>query len=102
MFFEAVHVQSLHREAGLIPDLESYIDIRRDESGCKPCFDLTEYALGIDLPDFVIEHPVSTAFRQVAVVACAVLIIDPDQVIRALKQGSNDLVTWSNVSCLLT
>ena len=47
----------------MVPDLETYIDIRRDESGCKPCYDLTEYALGIDLPDFVIEHPVSIATR---------------------------------------
>ena len=36
------------------------------------------YALDIDLPDFVVEHPV----------------------IQALNQGANDLVTWSNV-CLL-
>ncbi len=36
------------------------------------------YALGIDLPDFVIEHPV----------------------IKALDQSTNDLVTWSNVSPL--
>ena len=49
-----------------MPDLESYIDVRRDESGCKPVFDLVEYALGINLPDSVIEHPVSAvppAFR---------------------------------------
>ena len=34
------------------------------------------YAYGIDLPDHVVEHPV----------------------IQALNQGTNDLVTWSNVS----
>lgn len=37
---------------------------------------LSRYALGIDLPDFVAEHPV----------------------IEALNQFTNDLVTWSNVS----
>nr|QEP49715.1 alpha-muurolene synthase [Inonotus obliquus] len=74
LFFEAVHIQSIHREHGEIPDLEVYIDVRRDESGCKPVFDLIEYGLGINLPDFVIEHPI----------------------IKALNQGSNDLVTWSN------
>jgi hypothetical protein len=36
------------------------------------------YALDIDLPDFVVEHPV----------------------IQALNQGTNDLVTWSNVRTL--
>ncbi|KAL5529465.1 COP3 [Sanghuangporus baumii] len=74
LFFEAVHIQATHREDGEIPDLETYIDVRRDESGCKPVFDLIEYGLGINLPDFVIEHPI----------------------IKALNQGSNDLVTWSN------
>eukprot|EP00753_Platysulcus_tardus_P013398 PLAT3672.1.p1 GENE.PLAT3672.1~~PLAT3672.1.p1 ORF type:complete len:412 (-),score=-36.47 PLAT3672.1:340-1575(-) len=73
-FFEAVHKQAQDRDAGIIPDLESYIDVRRDTSGCKPVFDLMEYALGIDLPDYVVEHPV----------------------IKALNQGTNDLVTWSN------
>lgn len=75
LFFEAVHKQAHDRENGIIPDLESYIDIRRDTSGCKPVFDLTEYALRIDLPDAVVNHPV----------------------IKALNQGTNDLVTWSNV-----
>ena len=36
------------------------------------------YALDVDLPDFVVEHPV----------------------IQALNQGANDLVTWSNVRSL--
>ncbi|KIM48679.1 hypothetical protein M413DRAFT_83524 [Hebeloma cylindrosporum] len=74
LFFEAVNIQTRAREEGVIPDLESYIDVRRDTSGCKPCWALIEYALDIDLPDFVVEHPV----------------------IQALNQGTNDLVTWSN------
>jgi alpha-muurolene/germacrene-A/gamma-muurolene synthase len=75
-FFESVNLQAQARDAGIIPDLESYIDVRRDTSGCKSAFDLIEYSMGIDLPEYVHEHPV----------------------IEALKQGSNDLVTWSNVS----
>lgn len=59
LFFDAVHVQAMHREDDEVPELEAYIDVRRDESGCKPVFDLIEYALDINLPDFVIEHPVS-------------------------------------------
>ncbi|KAI0929342.1 Alpha-muurolene synthase [Taiwanofungus camphoratus] len=74
LFFDAVQKQTEDRDAGIIPDLESYIDMRRDTSGCKPSFDLIEYAMGIDLPDFVMDHPV----------------------IRALNQFANDLVTWSN------
>ncbi|KAG6810286.1 hypothetical protein H0H92_012584 [Tricholoma furcatifolium] len=74
LFFEAVNIQAKARDADVIPDLESYIDVRRDTSGCKPCWALIEYALDIDLPDFVIEHPV----------------------IQNLNRWTNDLVTWSN------
>jgi len=74
LFFEAVNIQTQARDQGIVPDLESYIDVRRDTSGCKPCWALIEYALDIDLPDFVVEHPI----------------------IEALNQGTNDLVTWSN------
>ncbi|KAL0946496.1 hypothetical protein HGRIS_012714 [Hohenbuehelia grisea] len=74
LFFEAVNVQARARDDDVIPDLESYIDVRRDTSGCKPVFDLIEYALDIDLPEEVVTHPT----------------------IKALNQGTNDLVTWSN------
>jgi len=74
MFFEAVHVQASDREKGVIEDLESYIELRRDTSGCKPVFDLMEYSLNMNLPDAVVDHPV----------------------VKALNQGCNDLVTWSN------
>jgi len=73
-FFESVNLQARDRDANIIPDLESFIDIRRDTSGCKSVFDLVEYAMDIELPDEVHGHPV----------------------IAALRQGSNDLVTWSN------
>ena len=76
MFFQAVHQQAFYRADGIVPVLETYIDMRRDTSGCKPVFDLVEYSLDLELPDDVIEHPV----------------------IVALNQGANDLVTWSNVS----
>ncbi|KAF8912142.1 isoprenoid synthase domain-containing protein [Gymnopilus junonius] len=74
LFFEAVNIEARARDEGILPDLESYIDVRRDTSGCKPCWALIEYGLGIDLPDFVVENPI----------------------VRALNQGTNDLVTWSN------
>nr|GAT50561.1 predicted protein [Mycena chlorophos] len=74
MFFEAVNVQAKWRDDGIVPDLETYIAIRRDTSGCKPCWALVEYGLDIDLPDYVAEDPV----------------------IMALNESTNDLVTWSN------
>lgn len=97
LFFKAVYQQALDRKNGVVPDLESYIAMRRDTSGCKPCFALIEvrlstesssrarpssnmdlqYAGSFDLPDEVVQHPV----------------------IQALEEATNDLVTWSNV-CL--
>ena len=76
LFFIAVAKQADDRAKGRIPDLESYITVRRDTSGCKPCFALIEYAARIDLPDEVMSHPV----------------------IMAMEESTNDLVTWSNVN----
>lgn len=74
-FFEAVSQQAVDRASGDIPDLEAYIALRRDTSGCKPCWALIEYANNLDIPDEVMDHPV----------------------IRGLGEAANDLVTWSNV-----
>ncbi|KAJ7215826.1 isoprenoid synthase domain-containing protein [Mycena pura] len=67
-YARGVNVQAKQRDSGFIPDFESYIALWRDTSGCKP------YDLDIDLPDFVVGHPV----------------------ILALNQSTNDLVTCSN------
>ncbi|KZT04442.1 terpenoid synthase [Laetiporus sulphureus 93-53] len=74
MFFQAVTQQAMDRESGAIPDLESYIAVRRDTSGCKPCWALIEYANNLDLSWEVMDHPI----------------------IRGLGEAANDLVTWSN------
>lgn len=81
LFFIAVLQQATDRQNDVVPELESYIPIRRDTSGCKPCFALIEFAADIDLPDEVIQNPTITA----------------------LEDACNDLVTWSNVceSCCL-
>ncbi|KAF9259336.1 terpenoid synthase [Marasmius fiardii PR-910] len=74
MFFESVTEQAQDRAAGVIPDLESYIALRRDTSGCKTSFVLIEYANNLDIPDEVMDH----------------------DLIRSLGEAANDLVTWSN------
>ena len=76
LFFQAIHQQALDRANGTVPDLESYISLRRDTSGCKPCWALIEYAHHLHIPDDVMEHPT----------------------LRSLGEATNDLVTWSNVS----
>ncbi|KAJ7193850.1 terpenoid synthase [Mycena pura] len=74
LFFEAVNVEAKQRDTDAIPDLESFIALRRDTSGCKSCWVLIEYGLDIDLPDYVVADPV----------------------MQALNKSTNDLVTWSN------
>ncbi|KAG9313621.1 isoprenoid synthase domain-containing protein [Chiua virens] len=74
LFFQAIHQQARDRASGTIPDLESYIALRRDTSGCKPCWALIEYAHHLHIPDDVMNHPI----------------------IQSLGEATNDLVTWSN------
>jgi hypothetical protein len=78
LFFTAVATQSRDRTYGVTPDLDSYITVRRDTSGCKPCFQLIEFAGGFDLPDEVVNH----------------------ELVQSLEEATNDLVTWSNVSTI--
>ena len=80
LFFLAITQQAGDRSEGMIPDLESYIELRRDTSGCKPCWALIEYANGLDIPDDVMAH----------------------EVVEELGEAANDLVTWSNVSVLFS
>lgn len=75
-FFQAITVQAIDRKRGRLPDLESYISVRRDTSGCKPCWALIEYANDLHIPQDVMDHPS----------------------LLALGEATNDLVTWSNVS----
>ncbi|KAG2369007.1 isoprenoid synthase domain-containing protein [Suillus spraguei] len=74
LYFIAVAKQADDRAKGRVPDLESYITMRRDTSGCKPCFVFIEYTAQIDLPDKVVSHPV----------------------IMAMEDASNDLVSLYN------
>ncbi|KAF8623351.1 hypothetical protein AX15_006423 [Amanita polypyramis BW_CC] len=73
-FFDAISTQAKTRADSEVPDLESYIDCRRDTSACKPCWALIEYIHDFDLPDYVAEHPI----------------------IEALGEAANDLVSWAN------
>jgi len=74
LFFIAVAKQADDRAKGHTLDLESYITVRRDTIGCKPCFALIEYVAQIDLPDDVVSHPV----------------------IKAMEEATNDVITLSN------
>jgi hypothetical protein len=75
LFFQAVTQQAYDRKSHAIPDIESYVLLRRDTSGCKPCFALIEYANNLDIPDEVMKHPAMCG----------------------LNDAANDHISWSNV-----
>ncbi|KAG1834337.1 isoprenoid synthase domain-containing protein [Suillus subalutaceus] len=62
-----------------IPDLETYVDLRRNASGLRMVFHLIEYAGGLDLPERVSSHPV----------------------LKRLTDQACDLIAWSEdaISC---
>ncbi|KAK7998523.1 terpenoid synthase [Apiospora marii] len=47
--------------------IHDYLDFRRRTIGVMPCIALVEYALGIDLPDYVIDHQSLKDCREVAI-----------------------------------
>lgn len=55
--------------------VEEYLSFRRGTIGAMPCFCLVEYAEGIDLPQYIIDHPSIAACQQVAV---DLVLIDND------------------------
>lgn len=74
--FHAAHNQMIRdKEHGAVPDLESYIELRRYSSGLEMAFDLIEYAEGLKLPEYVFDDPV----------------------IQELRQNAIDIVSWSTV-----
>ncbi|KAF8580485.1 terpenoid synthase [Ramaria rubella] len=57
LYLIAVHQQARDRASNNIPTLEKYVSHRRTSSGCKPLFDILEYSLDMQLPDYIIEDP---------------------------------------------
>ena len=76
---EGFTVEADLREKDLILDLKSYNPLRRQTSAVHCCLGLIPYALGMDLPDEIFEHPIYNAMHNAAL----------------------DMVTWSNVSFLM-
>lgn len=74
VFFWAIGIQAHARKNHIILSLDTYVTLRRDSSGCRPCWALIEVANHLNIPDYVMEHPA----------------------IRKLGDETNDLVAWSN------
>lgn len=76
--FRAAQLQVvINHSKNAVPDLEAYIELRRDASGLKMVFDLIELAEGLELPDEDGEE---------------------GEAIRRLKQCAADIIAWSLVS----
>nr|QOJ43464.1 MTPSL [Christella parasitica] len=65
-YFEGIKVQASFRAQVTIPDMESYMEIRRQASFTIPCFILMEYALGIELDEPTFYNPLIQELRNVA------------------------------------
>lgn len=72
---EGVQKEAEYRASGKVVDMEHYHCVRRGNSGVLACFALFEPALGIELPDEVVEHP---AFKETSIIGM-------------------DLICWANV-----
>ncbi|KAI5835131.1 terpenoid synthase [Schizophyllum commune Tattone D] len=61
-YVNACAVEAQLRDEGKILSIQEFLPVRRDNSGVRPGFDLIEYCLGIDLPEFVFENPTFQEF----------------------------------------
>lgn len=75
-YVNAVAREAEYRERGEVLDIDAFQTLRRENSAIRLCFGLFEFALGIDLPDFVFQDP-----------HCM-----------TLYWAAADMVCWSNVS----
>ncbi|KIK65246.1 hypothetical protein GYMLUDRAFT_240536 [Collybiopsis luxurians FD-317 M1] len=66
LFFQAVNKQAQYRQAGSIPNLDSYIAERRDTSGLKPCWALIEYANNLHIPDHIFNSSIIREMEDIA------------------------------------
>ncbi|EIW57364.1 terpenoid synthase [Trametes versicolor FP-101664 SS1] len=56
-YVNAVAREAEYRERGEVLDIDAFQTLRRENSAIRLCFGLFEFALGIDLPDFVFQDP---------------------------------------------
>ncbi|KAK7690875.1 hypothetical protein QCA50_005977 [Cerrena zonata] len=74
LYVDAVIQQAADRDSNNIPDMQTYIALRRETSAVRPSIILAEFTAGIDLPDGVAEHPL----------------------IRSMEDATNDWCSWTN------
>ncbi|KAH9945296.1 terpenoid synthase [Epithele typhae] len=62
-YIEAVAQEADLRQHNTVLPLDEYTTLRRENSAVRFCFGLAGYALGVDLPDEVVEHPAFLAMH---------------------------------------
>jgi alpha-muurolene/germacrene-A/gamma-muurolene/(+)-delta-cadinol synthase len=75
LYLVSINQQAKERSSQENISVENYVRSRQLSSGCKPFFDLLEYSLDMDFPDYVMENPI----------------------LEAMKDCANDCIGWSNV-----
>nr|WES10307.1 microbial terpene synthase-like protein 6 [Dryopteris fragrans] len=65
-YLHAIKVQATFRKLHRLPDMQAYLEIRRQASFILPCIALLEYALGIELEEEVYNNPLVEKFRYLA------------------------------------
>ncbi|KAI0111240.1 terpenoid synthase [Nemania sp. FL0031] len=86
-FMLQVGVEHTHRMAGTIPTTEEYMNIRSGSVGCAPQIAMTDYMLGIRLPETVMEGPAMKALWRETIYICLILN-DVYSVQKEILQGS--------------
>ncbi|KAG8855037.1 hypothetical protein FRB96_007232 [Tulasnella sp. 330] len=74
LYLQAVHQHVVNRSKDTILDIETFIQLRRDNGALKMCFAMGEFSLGLNIPDEVLQHPL----------------------IKIMEDAANDVVVLSN------
>ncbi|KAI1259520.1 terpenoid synthase [Xylariaceae sp. FL1019] len=86
-FMLQVGMEHNHRMAGSIPTLQEYMDIRSGSVGCGPQIAITDYMLGIRLPESVMESAAMRGLWRETIYICLILN-DVYSVQKEIVQGS--------------
>ncbi|KAH7926001.1 terpenoid synthase [Leucogyrophana mollusca] len=76
---------ALDADSDVVPDLETYVELRRDASGLRMAFDLVEYAGGLELPERVFGR----SMLRLVECACDIVAWSEDIASCAKAQSSN-------------
>ncbi|KAH7910078.1 isoprenoid synthase domain-containing protein [Hygrophoropsis aurantiaca] len=94
---EARNHLAQNAQSDVVPDLESYVELRRDASGFRMAFDLVEYAGGLELPEQVF----GPAMLRLIECACDIVAWSEDIASCARVQSAGKLNRHTIVSVLM-